>query len=368
MVRKNVRKRSPYIAGSSRVARLPDATMTIRLNLMFIDIRRVALLICLLTSSPQAPGKSQSVSSQSQNSYKVIFKFPPKTQRKPVPFELVNGVFVFRANLSGEDVWAILDNAAGTSVIDDKFAADHNISVGAPVSPMNTSQGTIARRIALAVPFELPGQVSFTAPFSVADLKFLRAATGRPISLIIGKEYFANFAVVILPSKKTFEVGQSGSLILPSNVPFAVLEDDLPHVEVGVGDQKLKLLVDIGVNSEIVVNRETWNNLRLHKAPQTLSRSFDVSGKGFDVVHAKIGRVAIGPFVKNNADIAMHPKLLPGVDGYIGLGFLANFNFAIDVKARKLWMLAPVKKAAAASATTHDVSPRHGSAALPMTK
>jgi hypothetical protein len=35
-------------------------------------------------------------------------------------------------------------------------------------------------------------------------------------------------------------------------------------------------------------------------------------------------------------------------DGLIGIGFLAHYDFAIDLKARRLWLISPVSASAAA--------------------
>lgn len=285
------------------------------------------------------------------HSFNIIFKFPPKAERKPIPFELLKGVLVFRAKINGQPVWAVLDNGADMSSIDRQFAVDQKIAVGPIVSPFKTASGTVERRIALNVPFELPGQFSTAAPFSVVDLRFMAIGIGRPISLVVGREYFANFLFAILTGRRTFEIGPGGRVRFPASVPLAAIEDDRARVQVDINGTKLSLLVDLGATGQLLVGPAAWTRLGLEKAPHTSGWSSNLNGKLFEVLTTTVPRATFGPFAQDNVRITRQPKVLHDADGYIGLGFLSNFNFAIDVKGRKLWMLG-VKKAAPATSPT----------------
>ena len=316
-----------------------------RMSKIFKKLFIAAGSLCLLALPSQATAQMQVARAKPQrDSYSITFKFDKKVDRTPVSFELIHNVLVFRADLNGEPVWAILDNAMDSSLIDRKFASDHKIMIGAPLSPLVTPTGSVERRRADDVRVKISGQVEFTAPFSVVDLEFLKLATGRPIAMVLGKEYFANLVFVILPSKKTFEVAPSGSMRLPPAIPFAALEDARPTLEIDVDGRKLKVLVDLGANSQLILNPEAWKGLKLDKAPQTRSWAANLNGKRSLALSAKVPSVTAGPFLMENVAASLQPAF-PGVDGVLGLGFLSNFNFAIDVKARKLWMLGPVKKA-----------------------
>lgn len=324
------------------------------MRMMFNAVFGAAVTLAMLASAPpgsaQAPAPAAPPKPQ-RHTFNVQFKIPPKIERKPLRFELVNGRILFRAKINGELVWATLDNAADMSLIDRQFATDHQIAVGPVVSPIITSSGSLERRVASSVPIELPGQASLTGPFSVIDLRFVSMAAGRPVSLVIGREYFSNLTFIISPTGNSIAVGPSGGLKVPPNISFAPIEDDRARVQVDVDGHKLSLLIDLGANGQLLLNPATWTRLGLDKAPQKQGWSADATGKFVDAATATVHRVTIGPFVKDDVVAQRRPTMLHRADGYVGLGFLANFNFAIDVKGRKLWMLAPVKKAASAAPT-----------------
>ncbi len=319
---------------------------------MFFRLCYVALFVCLMAAPSKSWTEPQAATPKPQlHRLEVALKYLPKAQRKPIPFELVKGALIFESKVNGQKVLALLDNGAATTIIDKQFASDHKIVTGPVVAPLVTSTGTLERRIAMNLSIELPNQVTLTAPASVADLRFVAMGIGRPIAMVLGREYFANMVFAILPSRGTFEVGPTGSLIIPATIPFATIDDDNARIEVDVAGRKLKLLVDLGANEQIVLSATAWTRLGLDKAPQSKGWSAHADGKVYEVVNAQVPRATFGPFARENVRVSRRTAIAHGVDGYVGLGFLANFNFAIDVKQRKLWMLGPVKRTLAPGET-----------------
>ena len=113
----------------------------------------------------------------------------------------------------------------------------------------------------------VPGQFAATVPLSAVDLGFPSKADGRPIALVLGREYFANLVFLIQARSRTFQVGPSGSLRLPVGTPFVSLANGRPQVEADVGGEKLMLTDDLGYNRELALGPAAWSKLKLGQAP-----------------------------------------------------------------------------------------------------
>ena len=75
----------------------------------FSRLRLVLVAALACSSTSRASAESQSASSQIQ--FTTEFEFDP-AKRKPVPFELQHNIILFKAQMEGREVWAVLDNGA----------------------------------------------------------------------------------------------------------------------------------------------------------------------------------------------------------------------------------------------------------------
>lgn len=313
-------------------------------------------LLSLLQSEP-APSASRDAqprfTSAAQHSQREIYHFnidfARGPERRPVALDIVNNIPMFRARIDGEDVWTVLDNHADDSLIDANFARQHGFEFGAPISPLRTPTGSVERRRVHDVPVEIPGQMRFIAPFSAVDLSFPTRAAGRSITLVLGKEYFENLALLIRANSLSF--GPSGSLRASAKAPFVDLLNDGPQVQLQIGQARLVLTIDLGFNGELSLSQAAWSELGLLDRPLFTKRTANLDGRAYDSKHTKVSHVVIGPVVANDVDVSLDPMLPRDGDGRIGFGFLDRFDFALDVRAGKLWLMSPKDSGASTPAS-----------------
>ena len=296
-------------------------------------------LACAPLSIADAAETQASLGNHSSQKVQFQIRMNAKGERVPLPFETLNGVPVFRVDVNGQQVWAMLDNGVSSSLLDKGFAQSQNLTLEPVTSKLRTPSGALDRQPVRNVTVQVPGQLRFTSPFSAVDLAFLKAATGRPITLVLGKEYFDVLAVLMRPSRSTLELGPSGRLNVPAALPAISLTSGRPNVEVRVGGKALNLMIDLGYNGDIALTSAAWGALDLDKLPATFGKGANLNGNVYDVKFVKLPSVGIGPMTVNSVSASLRPVRAEDGDGILGLGVLRRFDFALDVKARKLWLI-----------------------------
>ena len=106
-----------------------------------------------------------------------------------------------------------------------------------------------------------------------------------------------------------------------------------------MGGKALNLMIDLGYNGDIALTPQAWDALSLNKRPATFGKGANLNGSVYDVKFVKLPSVGIGPMTVNNVSASLRPLRAEDGDGILGLGVLRRFDFALDVKARKLWLI-----------------------------
>jgi predicted aspartyl protease len=307
------------------------------------------VLVAALACSSASPASAQSQPASSHIQFNTAFEFDP-AKRKPVPFELQHNIVLFKAQVEGREVWAVLDNGADRTVIDSSFANASGLHVGPPVDRMRLVTGAVAQSGRVAnVHIIMAGQGTIAATLASADLSSLSKVMGRPIALILGKEVLQSFALVVLPSKKTFEFWPSSTLALPPEAPHLViptnaapiiLDNGIPQVRVSLGGKPALLSVDLGNSDTISLGQSAWRRLGLDRfatIPRTVAGG---DGRPVPARTTIVGTLTVGLVTGYNASVTDGPDGLNSDDGRLGMGFFAHYDFAIDVPARRIWLLA----------------------------
>jgi predicted aspartyl protease len=268
-------------------------------------------------------------------------RFVPAAEREAVPYERVRGTALFKAEVDGREVWAMLDNRVTSSVLDAAFARSLGIELDTLAGRFRTPSGSLERWRVPEVAIRVPGQISMRRPIFAADLSFLSGVTDRPVSLIMGNEYFDGLAVLFTPHDRHIAFAPSGTMDLPADTPHLVLLDDRPRVEVTIAGRPVVLTVDLGFNGDIAVNEKAWIALGLNASSATIGRAANADGRVFAMPSAIVGEVALGSTPVNDVKVTLQPVFADDGDGFIGLGLLSRFTFALDVRARRLWLIAP---------------------------
>lgn len=287
--------------------------------------------------------KAQAQTPQSADVLEVHFL--PTEERKPVPLDIVHNHLLFQARLDGHDVWAMLDNGAQRTLVDTGFAKSIGLSMGRAVAVARTATGSLERRVVSDASIDLPGQVSFRSPVSVVDLSVVSKTLGRPISLIVGKDYFGVLSFQIIPANRTLEVGSSGTLNVPAGTPFLVLKNDTPQLDIEIDGKPATVAVDLGADGVIGLSHAAFARLGLNYLPSVEGKMVGAEGNAVSVKSVLAKRVTVGPIEASGVTVAEQPVMASDGDGHIGMGFFSRFNFAIDVKARRIWLLSPADEA-----------------------
>lgn len=267
--------------------------------------------------------------------------FIPTEGRKPVRLDIVHDHLLFQARLDGHDVWAMLDNGAQRTLVDTGFAKSIGLRMGLPVAQARTATGSLARRVVSDASIDLPGQVSFRSPLSAVDLSVVSKTLGRPISLIVGKDYFSILSFQIVPANRTLEVGSSGTLNVPAGTPFLVLKNDTPQLDIEIDGKPATVAVDLGADGVIGLSQAAFARLGLNDLPSVERKMVGAEGNVVSVQSVLAKRVRVGPIEASGVTVAEQPVMASDGDGHIGMGFFSRFNFAIDVNARRIWLLSP---------------------------
>lgn len=266
----------------------------------------------------------------------------PREQREAVPYELGRGTVVFKALINGREVWAFLDNRASGSLIDEALARSLGLQLNSVAGRVITPTGALERwRVSERVDISIPGQVGMQTPVSATDLSLLSAVAGRPISLIVGKEYFDVLVFVFTPRNRQFQLGPSGSLRLPADAPYLILQNDRPQIEVMVAGRPTLLTIDLGYNGDIALRQEAWDRLGISELPTTPNASVNMDGLITPSVATTLDEVSLGSRRVKDVKVALTTAFPDDRDGLIGFGMLSRFNFALDIKARRLWLIPP---------------------------
>lgn len=331
-----------------------------------MKLLRLALLaVAALAAPSQATAQAQPSDPATIN---IQAQFYLGTEdRKPTTFELFHRLILFKAQIQGREVWALLDNGFDRTVIDTGFASSQGLNVTPTGGQLRSATGSLEGSIVSEATILVPGQVSLRGSFHAADLSIMSRTLGRSISLVLGKELFQDMAVVIKPSDGIFEFWPSAALSLPPEAPRLhlpkdavelVLNNDVPHLDLMIAGKPAVITVDLGSNDAIALSEGAWAKLGLNNFATTEGQSMGAEGRPVTTRTTLVPDISIGPIQSFGVPVTAKP-VLPGMgDGLLGMGYLSQFNFVIDTKARRLWLLSPVSGGSKVSNPIPDSPPR----------
>lgn len=299
-----------------------------------------AILAALQATQPAPATPVVTPQSQPAPTYQV----PPPELRKPIDYESVQGLTIFRAKVGGQDTWVLADNGSQRTIVDLGFAAKAKLTVDRDVAGrINAGKGMDARRVR-NVSVSVEGQFDTTLPVLVgADLSRISRAMGREIGMVMGADFYQNFAVVVLSKPQKLRIVRSGQLSIPMK-PMTLLSNTsggwLPQVAVELDGHPLTLSIDTGSSITMLISPEAW--LRMGKslsqssdAGATIADGSRVTGKRCISSIAKMGPLTLKDFPVMVGDVRAKSG-----DGMIGMGALNSVGGVIlDIRARKMWLL-----------------------------
>ncbi|WP_162236465.1 aspartyl protease family protein [Sphingomonas sp. Leaf25] len=270
-----------------------------------------------------------------------VFRIVPPAVRRPVLYEAVGGLVVFRVRIAGREAWALLDNRAERSFVDLGFARQAGLTIDPRTSVrINAGSGLNGQRVE-RVAVAVEGQFAVTlASMTGIDLAPISRSIGRPIALVVGADFYRRFAVATRPGARTIAFLPGGTV---ERAGRAVdLLDARPRIAITLGGKRMIVTVDTGLSGALILTPAAW--ARLGVADAACEGSSFRTGDG----RARTGRLCTGPAV------SVGPLTLPSTrvfidavdgangDGLIGMGLLGLAGgMTLDVSARKLWLVPP---------------------------
>lgn len=260
-------------------------------------------------------------------------------QRKPVPFDFGDGHIFFSAVIEGQSLRALLDNRSENNILGINAAKRLGLSL-AKGPDLLTPTGAVQRFEIASVAVEIPGQIRFRGPTSSIDLAPISATLDRPLDYIFGREFLARIELIVSSGKQTFYLFPSGSQTPPAQYPMIALDDDRPRISVEINGHPAKVTIDLGFSGQLRVSPAVARRFGLRTDESQATAISDAQGGS---MRAEGGRtnMALGSVRAANVQFSIAPNLPEDGDGVLGLGFFRNYDFVLDIQARKLW-LAPL--------------------------
>lgn len=299
----------------------------------------------LLAATPLAPlddgrlAQTPPSAGPTSDEEEVKVHFFGKEQRAPLPYELANGVMVFKASIAGRDVWVMLDNRAERSVIDTALARSQGLAIAPPSGKFTTPTGELPMQRVSDVPIVIPGQLEVRAPLAAVDLAPFSTMLGRKVEAIFGGDYLGHFQVIANSGRQTLQFLPTGMAQPPASFPLVTLKSARPQIEVRIGTETLLLTLDMGMNGDMGLTPSAWMRVKPKDAVFTSRGVAALDGKLHMADHSRLPEIAIGPVSVKDVEVGVQPWPVQDGDGILGMGTLRRFDFVLDIKAGKLWLV-----------------------------
>lgn len=218
-------------------------------------VASVALSVLFLWTDV-ASAKQPEPRREANDQITVNFTFYKQDERRWAPFILHRGSLLLQVKVRGELVWAILDSGAASSAIDSGFVKKHAIAVVRTLKPFQTVTGAVQRKLTEAVEVDLPGLLKVSSPLSALDLSQISKIIGKPVKIILGREYFQQTAVILAFKNGLINIGPASALKFNSSrsqadMPTVSLEGNAPLVSLNVNGKAVKVKLDTGFAGDL---------------------------------------------------------------------------------------------------------------------
>jgi len=254
------------------------------------------------------------------------------TSEVNIPFELVNGLIVVKAEIDGKTDNYIVDSGSNGVLLNrnaESFATEY-ISLSGTVSGEEKAIDKL--RVGAYEVDDISG-------FSI-DLSNLEKFLGRPLGGILGCTVFTPHSVVFDFAQSSLRVSSEKPMLSEvqglSQVAFSNI-DGLPFIKVTIQDERYSFLLDSGASSHFV-DAKLIENKFISASPTGLSKDIHtVGGVGvasqFILSGVTIGnapQVAIAAYEKDFT--AMSTELGMEIAGIISLSELSSSKVYYDIK------------------------------------
>lgn len=305
-------------------------------HLTLLLITALALEDGAATTTPPAPAP-QTSAPQADGKVKFNLRFVPKEQRAPVAYESPTGGILFRANIAGRDVWAMLDTGASYSLMDIELARSAGLTIGSEEKPIKTSRGEMMMRRVSDVSILIPGQFEARySPLAAVDMGAASAVLGRKIEFVLGPDFLSALVLSVDPSKRTFQLAPSGAFKAPPGSKTISLQNGKPQIEVMIGNEKALVKIDTGYDGQLNLTPAAWERIVPKDAATGTAINSGAEGRTYANKTVLLPEIEIGSIRMTDVLVGEWPERPE--DGVLGMGLLGKFRFALDMKMGTLWL------------------------------
>ena len=261
-----------------------------------------------------------------------------------VPFELFRGNrIIIPAAINGQHTPVMLDSAASTTTVDRAFARSIGLPQGQKIQGHGAG-GDVEAEIVPGVTLDVGG-IRFTKMnVAVMDLAPVTQAIGRPINVVLGREFFNAAVVSIDWANKQLKVSSPAAFKPDPGAREVRLGKKGPFNTISVsvaGGPPIDALFDLGSGGALTLPPTYWRDrselIGLRSAPTMLG--------GVGGLHP--GHAAIVPQVTlAGTDFMNVPTVMsdvgnddnPTVMANVGIGFLKQFKVDLDLGRGRVYL------------------------------
>ena len=273
---------------------------------------------------------------------------PPKVSfaahAQDIPFDLFRGNrVVIAGTINGQATDIMLDTGASVTTVDRAFAR----AIGLPEGRKITAQGAggpTEAEIVSGVTLKVGGMTFSDLTVGVMDLAPVSRGIGRPLTVVLGREFFNNAVVSIDWAANRLHVSAKEAFAPPAGATALQLKRKGPFNVIPVaiaGDTAIDALLDLGNGGALSVPRTYWGDrpvlasLRyaegrrggvggLHPARSATIPSVTLAGKTFANVPATLSEGG------NDHD--------PTQMANVGIGLLRQFHVDLDLGRDRIYL------------------------------
>ena len=273
---------------------------------------------------------------------------PPKvtflTAEHEVPFELFRGNRVIApGKLNGHSTPMILDTGASATTVDKAFARSIGLPEGRKVEARGAG-GVVEAEIVPNVTLEIGGMRFENMTVAVMDLAPVARGIGRPMNIVLGREFFNSAVVSIDWASNRLRVSSHDAFKPAAGSTAVALTRRGPFntIPVGIaGGAPIQALLDLGNGGALSLPRTYWG-----KREDLAGLRFAESRLG-GVGGLHPARVALIPDVElAGRKIAQVPATLsdsgndedPEKMANVGIGLLKQFHVDLDLGRDRIYL------------------------------
>lgn len=261
-----------------------------------------------------------------------------------VPFEIVEGHIFLRARVNGHEVPALLDSGASVIVINAPDALGLGVSATGSETG-NGVQGSAASAMARGVSVAVGNLEIRSDRIAVPDISGIVKALHRPVTVVIGGEFFQDAAVRIDFSHRRLQFRKPSTVAVLTTAQVVGLHEDdgVRLVDVLVEGHPGKMLFDLGNGGAMILRSAFWSKYGLLKGRGvSMGQIQGYAGGGWNRrVMARTLRIGGTTFRDVPTDLTEDRNASSKSDGNIGLPVWSRFDLVVDFPHDRMILTSP---------------------------